>query len=229
LFYSRGLETGGDKREAIVGRAGHEHGQLVLDLGSEAAVQGSLSGRSSEVRRPPSQRAFFAIMPEPEDVGPLRPIIDGICESAGARSGRVSPSRWHISLLCLDAGEEITDDVLGFGRQIAEQVRMPAFELCFDRVASWGRGELNRPFVLYGDDGLAGVTLLHDRIRDILLPGDEKPRPWFEPHMTLAYGRARIAERAIKPVSWRARSLVLVQSFVGAGRYLIRGRWPLAS
>lgn len=213
--------------ETNVDQSSTAEGQFLLDLGGPDSVARSRRRRNASRRILPAQRAFFAVMPEPDEVGGLTPRVTGVCDNAGVHGGRLAPERWHMSLFGIDEGDEIADDVFAFGDTLAAKVSMPAFDLMFDRATSFGppQVEAKMPFVLRGDEGVEGARILHDQLLDSLLQGG--PRMSFEPHMTLAYSWSHVPEHVVPPVRWRAKSFVLIQSFVGETRYVIRGRWPL--
>ena len=93
----------------------------------------------------------------------------------------------------------------------ASTVEVPPFEISFRRAKSLGRGA----FVLYGGKGSAELEALSTRLRDMLTrPGTEKKRP-FVPHMTLLRSETIVPPRAIKPITWTVREIVLVHSLLG--------------
>jgi RNA 2',3'-cyclic 3'-phosphodiesterase len=103
------------------------------------------------------------------------------------------------------------------------------FVVSFNRLGSWGRGDGQRPFVLRGDEGVAGAYALHDAIHRVLAEaGLVHPRArHFEPHLTLLRDRMVAAEEVIEPVSWPVREFVLLDSIHGEGRHEVLGRWAL--
>ena len=207
----------------------HDERQLSLDLrGGYAAGAPRRRRRTGEP--PPGQRAFFALMPDEGDRRRIAVSIHRLCDTAGVFNGRRPDEIWHISLAGIMAADSIPDSLFEQAGELARAVTMPAFDVAFDRVTTFGAGKGGgpQPIVLLGQDGVTGVRLLQQQIVDALLGGKE-PRSarTFEPHMTLAYSRTTVVEKLIKPVRWRATSLILIQSFVGQTRYSVRGRWPL--
>ena len=101
--------------------------------------------------------------------------------------------------------------------------------LTFDRVVSFTRRRANRPFVLLGEE-LPEVVALHARLAEALasagLGGYLERR--FMPHVTLLYDDQAVAERAVAPVGWVSRELVLVHSLIGRGLHRPLGRWALS-
>ncbi|MDB5430601.1 MAG: 2-5 ligase [Caulobacter sp.] len=203
--------------------------QLSLDLRG-GYTAGAPRRRRRKGDPPAGQRAFFALMPDDRDRLRIAPDIHCLCDTAGIFNGRRPDEIWHISLAGIMAADTIPDSLFEQAGELVKAVTMPAFDVAFDRIVTFGKGRGGgpQPVVLLGQDGVMGVRLLQQQIVDALMRGAE-PRSarTFEPHMTVAYSRTTVEERAITPIRWRAASLVLVQSFVGQTRYAIRGRWPL--
>ena len=171
------------------------------------------------------QRLFFALWP----TDALRAAL-----ARHAASWRFSPparasaaDKLHLTLLFMDGVDAAACPALdAIGARVAQA--SPAFDLCLDTVAVWpggGIAHLAPSTVPTALDTLhaalaaavAGAGIPHDRRR-------------FRPHVTVARrARADQAPPAFEPLRWHADSLVLVRSVLGAGRYLVLGRWPLRS
>jgi 2'-5' RNA ligase len=181
---------------------------------------------------------YFAVLP-PEEV---RDEIIRLRQKTVARErifGRaVAPERLHISIAPLmrcrpsdipDFAQEIEPRADG----IASHVKMPAFDVVFDRVQTFNtkdRDEAHRRYylVLDGSD-VPGLLRLNDLFRQSLVRcglGTAMPKA-FNPHLTLFYASRPIAPRDIASIRWTVRDVALVQSFHGEGRHVILKRWPL--
>lgn len=174
---------------------------------------------------PPDHVLYFALRP-PEDVARWTSRLLDI----GRRPARVPPERLHVSLTPLGRYRRTPDAVVEGARRAADQVRAPAFRLDFNRVGTWGRGGGARPIVLWGDEGLIGVELLHEAIHAQLavLRGASAAPPPIWPHMTLARSREEAPQRFISPIGWLVREFVLIRSRFGEGRHDVLGRWTLS-
>ena len=63
----------------------------------------------------------------------------------------IEPERLHISLFFLG---ELSQQIVRVASEAAAEVRVPPFDVLFDRSASFGGRPGNRPLVLIGDDGM---------------------------------------------------------------------------
>jgi RNA 2',3'-cyclic 3'-phosphodiesterase len=115
-------------------------------------------------------------------------------------------------------------------RLAASSLHIAAFELCFDRLMTFGGGIGKRALVL-GTDGRNGcandlATALHEALRraGFMLPR----RRALVPHVTLAYGAGFAETRYLaEPVRWTIRDITLIDSIQGQGRNVPLGNWPL--
>ena len=205
---------------------GQDDRQLSLDLKGGYAM-GTARRLRRTGKRMHLQKAFFAILPEPDERELIGPVLRRHCDAANIFSGRRPDRIWHISLAGVAQADTIPDEVFEQAAALAGRVAMPAFDVAFDRLTSFGMGAGVRPLVIEGGEGLDGVRLLQGRLIDAVFRTESSAKP-FNPHLTLAYSRTHVTPTPIPPVRWRARSFVLVQSFVGQTRYAIRGQWPLS-
>ena len=178
----------------------------------------------------PRHKVFFAIRP-------TEAAADGLYRLAQRERSRRRMTGWptqaqhlHVSLNGLGAHREPPRRLIARAIEACATIPTRAFVVSFNRLGSWGRGDGQRPFVLRGDDGMAGVYALHDAIhRALVAAGVVRPRPRdFEPHLTLLRDRIAATEEFIEPVSWRVQEFVLLDSVHGEGRHDVLGRWTLA-
>lgn len=104
---------------------------------------------------------------------------------------------------------------------------MPPFRIALDHAKSLGNGR-NRPLVLCGGDGVAGLIRFREMLGSAMQEaglGRWSRTDWL-PHLTLLYDQRAIGEEAIDPISWAVREFVLVHSEPGLGRYVRLVRWP---
>jgi RNA 2',3'-cyclic 3'-phosphodiesterase len=115
-------------------------------------------------------------------------------------------------------------------RLAASALRVAPFELCFDRLMTFGGGMGSRALVL-GTDGRNDcandlAAALHESLREagFMLPR----RRSIVPHVTLAYGVGFAETRCLaEPVRWTIRDITLIDSLQGQGRHVPLGNWPL--
>jgi 2'-5' RNA ligase len=176
---------------------------------------------------PDRHPVFFAILPpaglEPE----LRRAVDasrrwGVSAKLGAVDTR------HVSLVALGFAQLLTPEDRRAAEAAAATLRRPAFELRFDRVASFRAKPGNkRPLALLPTDP-APLTALTTALRTAMMAHGFLPqRPPSRFHLTLCYDRADIRTRPIDPVEFTVERLTLVRSIYGETRYEHWGEWRL--
>jgi 2'-5' RNA ligase len=172
----------------------------------------------------PTDRLFFAVIPDEKTVEAICSERRKFCEKIGLSGVEVLPEHLHVTLW--HVGDDIvppTSGEIDALMQRASAVEAPPFEISFRRAKSLGRGA----FVLFGGKGSASLAAISARLRDVLTrPGAEKKRP-FMPHMTLLRSETIVPPRAIKPIAWTAREIVLVHSLLGKTIHRHIGRLPL--
>lgn len=172
---------------------------------------------------------FFAVLP---DAGAAVRITHRAWRLRGALGLKGEPfaiERLHVSLHHLGDYEGVPPGIVAAASEAAATVVMPRFNVAFDRAMSFSGRPANLPFVLYGDDGIAGLMVLHQRLgtamRNVGLWRWAKPH--YTPHMTLLYDTEHVAEHAVETVRWTVREFALVHSLHGRSRYVPLARWPL--
>jgi 2'-5' RNA ligase len=170
-----------------------------------------------------ADRLFLAAVPDAATAADIHRRA-GILKRAHQFSGSlIKPERLHISLFFLGG---LPEDVVRMACEAAEGVRVPPFEVSFDRTVSFRGNPAGRPFVLTGEDGLIrlksfrrslGAAISRCSLRRVAKTN-------FTPHVTLLYDSREVAEHPIAPISWTVSEFVLIHSMV---RYDRLARWPL--
>lgn len=151
-------------------------------------------------------------------------------ELYGLGGGEVRTDRLHVTLIHVgDYAGSIRADVAAEVSAVIAGMERPSFVVSFDRVGSFGGAPGKHPHVLLGEAGVEALKTfrlslweaIHRRLKKTL------SNPQFNPHVTLMYGDARLPERAVAPISWRATEVELIHSEVGRSVYHTLGRWPL--
>lgn len=179
---------------------------------------------------PARHKVFFAIRPTEAVAAGLHRLAHRERLRHGMTGWPTPPERLHVSLNGLGANRELPRRLIARAIEACGTALARPFVISFNRLGSWGRGDGQRPFVLRGDEGVAGVYALHDEIhRALAEAGLVRPRPRdFEPHLTLLRDRTDAPEEFIEPVAWRVQEFVLLDSVHGEGRHEVLGRWVLA-
>jgi 2'-5' RNA ligase len=168
-------------------------------------------------------RLFLAAVPDAEASARIQQLGQTL-KRAHRFSGRlIDPDRLHISLLFLG---EPSEYMVRIACEAAADVRVPPFEVRFDRSVSFQGRPGNRPFVLVGDDGLDGVRSLRRALGATLARKGLKrlARREFTPHITLLYAERSVDEYPIAPIRWTVNEFVLIHSMRG---HTHLARWAL--
>jgi 2'-5' RNA ligase len=175
-------------------------------------------------------KLFFALRPDEEVAERIARVAAAEHEARGLLP-RLRPHRiFHITLHYFGYfdGEPDARLVAAASRAAAELAR-PAFDLGFDRFASWGgEGSRRHPFVLTGGQGLEAVRELRDALVQCLVAhGFAAPARAYEPHLTLRYDKQPAPAWPVDLPGWVASEFTLVQSVQGQTRHDVLRRWPL--
>jgi 2'-5' RNA ligase len=170
-------------------------------------------------------RLFLAVVPDAAAAARISRLAH-VLKRAHKFDGKViEPGRLHVSLFFLG---ELSEQIVQVASDAAAEVRLPPFEVLFDRSVSFLGKPGNRPFVLVGDEGLdrlksfrqtLGVAMAGKGLR-YLTKRD------FTPHVTLLYADRDVEEHPIEPIRWTVNEFVLIHSMHG---HVHLARWPLRS
>jgi 2'-5' RNA ligase len=170
---------------------------------------------------------FFALLPDAADATRLHAHARRLEQGLGRAGQPLEAERLHVSLHALGAhvGDDRWDVDLACWRRAAAAVRVAPFDVVFDRFMSFSSDGHPRVFTSSDD---AGLQALHEALGIALAnTGERLARRRITPHMTVSYRAARVAERPVEPLRWRASTLVLVDSHFGEHVHEVLGRWPL--
>jgi RNA 2',3'-cyclic 3'-phosphodiesterase len=176
-----------------------------------------------------SDRLFFALYPEPEAAAGIARLAGRLQRELALNGRPIAASRLHVTLHFLGSHAGLPPALVAAALAGAARIDAPSFDVSFDRVASFAGKDRDRPFVLLADPGLTALKAFQ-RDLGLALGGTDVPgrrEPPYTPHVTLLYDDRSVAEMAVEPVTWHAREFVLVHSFVGQGKHVTLGRWPL--
>jgi RNA 2',3'-cyclic 3'-phosphodiesterase len=160
-------------------------------------------------------RLFLAVIPDPVTAAKIFHLAN-VLKRAHNLSGRlIAAERLHVSLFFLGG---LPEQAVGAACKAVGEVRMPPFEIRFDRTASFRGRPGSRPFVLIGSDGLGqlksfrlalGAALAQQGLR-------RRANSNFEPHVTLLYDDRNVDEYPLaEPIAWTINEIVLIRSMNG--------------
>lgn len=171
----------------------------------------------------PTDRLFFAVLPDAEAVEEICDLRRKLSERAGLSGPEVPPDHLHVPLWRV--GDYVVpptaEDIDAIARQ-AVTVERPPFRLSFGGVKSLSRGAL----VLSAGRGCADLDRLSTRLRGALTSPGTKRRHAVRPHMTLMRSDKILPERRIKAIGWTVREIVLVHGLLGKATHRVVGRLP---
>jgi RNA 2',3'-cyclic 3'-phosphodiesterase len=171
-------------------------------------------------------KVFFGIRPP----GAIAPAIAQLGTALATQYGGapLQPDKLHVSLNGVGAYATVPDDIIDRANTIFASVTAAPFDVAFDRLLSWGRGQ-NRYTVLRCTTGEQELKALYAVICTAMTRGGLTLNKTFGiPHMTVFYGNAVLAEpRLPQPFAWRVDRFYLIYSIHGTGRHELRGEWPL--
>ena len=195
----------------------------------ESGQYGLVSDQLSLFAAPPvTDRLFFAVFPDPATAAAIAQRADQLRAAHPLKGRPLAPERFHITLHHLGDHAGVRRDIVAMASEAAEAVATPAFEVTFDRAASFHNGG-NNPFVLQGGDGLEALRVFQ---RDLGLAmaraglGKHVDRS-FTPHVTMLYDQRLVAEEPVAPVAWRVEGFTLIHSLLGRTEHVPLQRWSL--
>jgi RNA 2',3'-cyclic 3'-phosphodiesterase len=159
-------------------------------------------------------RLFFAAVPDFEAAAKIYRIA-GILKRAHGFAGKLIPREClHVSLLFLGRGSA---RVVREACEAVAGVKMPPFDVSFDRTASFCGRPGNCPFVLVGGDTLDRLKSLGHALDAAIAERGigRRARRDFAPHVTLLYGDRAVDEYPVAPIRWTVNEFVLIHSLKG--------------
>lgn len=188
--------------------------------------QGSLFGGSPE----DTERLLVLAM-LPERAGhEAAEVRERLKRSHGLGGGEVRADRLHVTMIHIgDYAGALPPRVVEEARAVLDRLTAGAVDIALDRVGSFAGQPGRYPLVLTGEEGVGALKALRRDLWKALRLGGVRmlSTEAFNPHVTLMYAHARLAEQAIAPIGWRATELELVHSKLGRTVYETLGRYPL--
>ncbi len=173
----------------------------------------------------PQHRLFIGIWPDADAVESLARLMARLRRD-GLMPGRpVDPDRLHLTLHHLgDFADQMPPSLMPSARTAAATIRLPPFEVVFDRI-----GGTKGQFLLRASDELTALRDFRQALTAALIRAGL--RRWidqaFTPHITLSYDLSDTPEILVEPIAWTVREFVLVQSLLGKHRHIRQGSWPI--
>lgn len=168
-------------------------------------------------------RLFLAIVPDPataDRIFRMATVLKGAYDFSGKLT---EPDRLHVSLFFLGG---LPDKMVRAACAALADIRVPPFDVVFDRSVSFRSRAGNRPFVLMGRDGPSQLKSFRQMLGAALTRNGLRRRANtnFTPHITLLYDARDVEEHPVDPVAWTVNEFVLIRSERGHEHLM---RWPL--
>ncbi len=190
--------------------------------------QTSLPGFEDDAK--PTDRLFFALFPDADAAERIAQCARQLRTDHNLRGTPLQTGRFHITLHHLGDYAGLRQGVIDMAGKAAAAVKASPLTVTFDRAVSFSSSPRNRPFVLRGDAGLAGLMAFQQALGlEMTKAGLGRwTKSAYTPHVTLLYDDLAVAEQAVQPISWTAREFVLVRSLIGQTLHVPLARWPLS-
>lgn len=201
-----------------------------IDLPGFEAAPGPAPRPPARRGRPPGpNNLFFALVPAADVVPIIVGVQSQLRDHEGLSGKPIGVDRLHVTLHDLGGCEAPPAAVIEAVRQAAATVRVPPFEVVFDRVLSFANRQRQRPFVLCCSAELPDLAAFRSTLGRALAEAGVWNDEMKTPHMTLLYDDRLVGERIIAPIRWTAHEFVLVRSLRGLGRHEVVARLPLGA
>jgi len=168
-------------------------------------------------------RLFFAAVPDTDAAARIYRLAHALKRAYRFNRAIIEPGRLHVSLFFLG---ELSEQIVQIACEAAAEVRVPPFEVWFDRSVSFRGRPGSRPFVLIGNDGVDRLRSFR-RVLGVALAGKGLKRLAkrdFTPHVTLMYAEREVDEHPTEPIRWTVNEFVLIHSMRG---HVHLARWQL--
>lgn len=175
-------------------------------------------------------RLFYAIQLDAAVAGQAIAVREALRAEQGLAGRVVAAERLHVTLHWLqDHAGAVPESLMSAALRAGGMVEEEPFAVAFDTIGSLGDSADPGPVVLTGGAGLKPLRRLQRALAAAMTDAGigRFVRQRFKPHVTLLYEVGFVERRKILPVSWTVGELALVDSLVGRGQHIVRGRWPL--
>jgi 2'-5' RNA ligase len=174
-------------------------------------------------------RLFLAVVPDTDTAARIYQHAEVIRRARKLEGDLIRPEHLHATLFFLGERDALPGRIITCATKAAAAVKMPPFEVSFDRTVSFSGGRNNHPFVLLGSAGvqrlktfrqMLAISMMRNGLRHLV-------RTIFMPHVTLLYDKQNVDEQPIEPISWIVHEFVLIRSLYHRTTHIHEARWPL--
>ncbi|MBS0316014.1 MAG: 2'-5' RNA ligase family protein [Proteobacteria bacterium] len=179
----------------------------------------------------PTDRLFFALFPPLSLARRIAADWQERSRALGLRGNTVEADRLHVTLVHLGDHPGLPPGLESAAREAAAGlVGQRAFEVCFDRIETFGQGRGRQLQVLCASDGAAALCEFQAALATALLRAGlgrwMDKRQGFRPHITLQYSHRSLPEQVAESVRWPVTGFSLVNSKLGRHEHRHLAHWP---
>ncbi|WHZ11819.1 MAG: hypothetical protein OJF60_002258 [Burkholderiaceae bacterium] len=190
----------------------------------------SLDGLGEPVK--PTDRLFYALFPPPRLARRIATDWQERSRALGLRGNAVDAERLHVTLVHLGDHPGLPPGLESAAREVASGlINQRVFEVCFDRIETFGQGRARQLQVLCISDGAVALhefqAALAMALRRAGLGRWIDKRQGFKPHITLQYSRGPLPAQSTEPTRWSVAGFSLVNSKLGRHEHQHLAYWPL--
>lgn len=177
----------------------------------------------------PTDRLFFAVFPDHSTAAEITRLAQSLRRELHLQGKLLRPERLHVTLHFLGDYAGLPPDLVGAAQRAAGQVEARAFDVSFDRVASFPARSHKHPVVLRGGAALESLQAFQRQLLETMagIGMQRFSTREFIPHVTLLYDRKTLESLPTQPIKWTIRDFSLVHSSLADEEYRIIGSWPL--
>ena len=175
-------------------------------------------------------RLFFAVRPPPDVAAGIDRVAAGARHSGLLRGHWLRPEKYHVTVHFLGSFAFVPEDLLERAKSAADALRLRAFDVVLDRLASFPGRRQSPCILLCAAAADAALQDMWRTLRDACdsvgatAPAQER----YVPHLTIAYANRALPEAIpVEPVHWRAQELLLLHSDVGNAAHKPLASWAL--
>ena len=191
----------------------------------------SQQGSLFDFEPPPknTDRLFFAVLPDGAAIARIRALTAELKAQHGMLGRPIADAKLHATLCVLGDFPGLPDTLIARASQAAMLVASSTqpFKVRFDKAQTFVNRARNRPYVLTGTEGVAGIVDLYRSLAMTLLKVGIAGNPSsYTPHVTLLYDDVTAAPQFVSPVEWTVREFALLRSHIGQSLpYEVLARW----
>ncbi len=174
---------------------------------------------------------FFALSPGVEVRDRLGEVAEELRVDNSLNGSWIASERYHITLHHLGQFPDVRADLVSRATTAANKIQAKSFDVTLDQFMSFESKTGKFPCVLTNSVELTELQkfwlLLKNNLFAVRLGQNLSNN--FKPHATMLYSRQPIAPKnLVKPIHWRVKDFVLIESLVGKSEHIELGRWPLS-